>query len=78
MKKFKLKKFYLHPITTYLFLIALVFVASFIFSILGLQSTYNVININTMKVEQVTTEIINLFRSFIFKETLWRNCSKSC
>lgn len=76
MKKFKLKKFYLHPITTYLFLIALVFVASFIFSILGLQSTYNVININTMKVEQVTTEIINLFR-FTEIKNIVSNTSKN-
>ena len=76
MSKFKLKKFYLHPITTYLFLIILVFVASFIFSLLGLQSTYNVININTMKVEQVTTELINLFR-FTEIKNIVSNTSKN-
>ena len=76
MKKFRLRKFYLHPITTYLLLIILVLVLSFIFSLLGLQSTYNVININTMKIEQVTSEVINLFR-FTEIKNIVSNTSKN-
>ena len=76
MAKFKLRKFYLHPITTYLFLILLVFVVSFICSLLGIQSTYNVVNINTMKIEQITTEVVNLFR-FTEIKNIVSNTSKN-
>lgn len=76
MKKIRLRKVYLHPITTYLFLIILVFVFSFLFSLLGLQSTYNVVNINTMKVEQITTEVVNLFR-FTEIKNIVSNTSKN-
>ncbi len=60
MKKIKFKKFYLHPITTYLLLILLVFVVSFILHLFKLQTTYSVININTLNVEQITSEVANL------------------
>lgn len=60
MKKIRFKKFYLHPITTYLLLILLVFVVSFILHLFKLQTTYSVININTLNVEQITSEVANL------------------
>ena len=60
MKKVRLKKFYLHPVTTYLLLILLVFFVSFILHVFKLQTTYNIININTLKVEQITGEVSNL------------------
>ena len=63
MKKLRLKKFYLHPITTYLLLILLVFVVSFILHLFKLQSTYSVINIQNdpYTIEQTTSEVVNLF-----------------
>ncbi|MBP5684241.1 MAG: AbgT family transporter [Bacilli bacterium] len=60
MKKVRLKRFYLHPITTYLLLILLVFCVSFVLHIFKLQTTYSIININTLKVEQITSEVSNL------------------
>ena len=64
MKKIRLKKYYLHPITTYLLLILLVCVVSFILHMFKLQTTYNAIN-TKMNIIQRTDFVNNMFS---FKE----------
>ena len=60
-KKFKLKKIYLHPVTTYLLLSLIIVVASGILSLFDFQTTYNIVDSATMKLEQVTATVVNLF-----------------
>lgn len=59
-KKLKLKKFYFHPITVFLFLIFLTVILSGIFSALQMQATYNTININTKELEPNLVTVENL------------------
>ena len=60
-RKLKLKKFYFHPITTFLILTLLVIVFSGIFSLFEMQATYNTININTKELEPTLIAVENLF-----------------
>ena len=59
-RKLKLKKFYFHPITAFLFLILLTIVFSGIFSAFEMQATYNVVNPNTKELEPVLITVENL------------------
>lgn len=59
-RKLKLKKFYFHPITVFLFLILLTVVASGILSAFETQATYNTININTKELEPTLVTVENL------------------
>jgi len=59
-RKLKLKKFYFHPITVFLFLIILTVVVSGILSAFETQATYSVININTKELEPVLVTVENL------------------
>ena len=59
-KKLKLKKFSLHPTTTYILLIILTFILSGIFSLFEMQSTYSAINLNTGVLETTLVTVKNL------------------
>lgn len=59
-RKLKLKKFYFHPITVFLFLILLTVVASGILSAFETQATYNTINMNTKELEPTLVTVENL------------------
>ena len=60
-RKLKLKKFYFHPITTFIVLTILVVVLSGIFSLFEMQATYNTVNINTKELEPTLITVENLF-----------------
>lgn len=62
-KKLKLKKFYFHPITTFIFLTILVVILSGIFSLFEMQATFNTINVNTKELEPNLIAVDNLFSS---------------
>ena len=64
-KKRKLKKFYFHPITTFLFLSILLIVLSQILSAFQMQATYNTINENTHTLDPILIAVEGLFN---FKE----------
>lgn len=59
-KKLKLKKFYLHPVTAFILLTLLVIVLSGLFSVFGLQATYNKLNTNTGELEKTLVTVENL------------------
>ena len=58
--KLKLKKFYFHPITVFIFLIFLVVVLSGILSLFQTQATYNTVNVNTKDLEPTLVAVENL------------------
>ena len=60
-RKLKLKKFYLHPITTIILLTIGVMILSGILSILGLQVTYSTLNNQTGELEKTLITVENLF-----------------
>lgn len=60
-RKLKLKKFYFHPISTFMILTLFVIVLSGIFSALQMQATYNVVNVNTKELEPVLVTVENMF-----------------
>ena len=64
-KKRKLKKFYFHPITTFIFLSLLLIVLSQILSAFQMQATYNTINENTNTLDPILIAVEGLFS---FKE----------
>lgn len=66
-KKIKLKKIYLHPVASYLLLSLVVIVISGILSLFNFQTTYNIVDSATMKLEQVTSSVVNLFSFDGFK-----------
>ena len=59
-RKLKLKKFYFHPITVFLFLTFLVMILSGILSAFQMQATYNTINLNTNELEPTLVAVKNL------------------
>ena len=60
-RKLKLKKFYFHPITVFLFLTFLVVIASGILSLFQTQATYHTVNPNTLELEPTLVAVENLF-----------------
>ncbi|MBR3660414.1 MAG: AbgT family transporter [Bacilli bacterium] len=66
-KKIRLKKLKLHPITTYLILIALTIIASGILSILNFQTTYSTVSSVDLSILQNTVKVENLFSFAGFK-----------
>ena len=58
--KLRLKKFYFHPITIFLFLTLLTIIASAILTSLQLDGTYNIVNVNTRDLEPQLEAIENL------------------
>ncbi len=69
-KKLKLKKFYLHPITSIILLIVLIVFLSGILSALEMQATYNTVNPNTNQLEPTLVTVESLLNydgmKFIF------------
>ena len=59
-KKLKLKKFYIHPVSTFMILTIFIILLSGIFSLLQMQATYNVVNINTKELEPTLVTVENL------------------
>lgn len=60
-RKLKLKKFYFHPITVFLFLTLLIIILSGILSAVEMQATYNTINATTNELESTLVSVKNLF-----------------
>ena len=60
-RKLKLKKFYFHPITVFLFLTLITIILSGILSSFEMQATYNTINPNTNELEPTLIAVKNLF-----------------
>ena len=60
-KKFKLKKIKLHPISTYLILILLTILLSFVLSLLNFQTTYSTVSSVDLSIVQNTVQVENLF-----------------
>ncbi len=60
-RKLKLKKFYLHPITVFLFLILIVMILSGILSAFEMQATYNTVSSNAKDLEPTLVAVENLF-----------------
>ena len=60
-RKLKLKKFYFHPITVFLFLTLLIIILSGILSAVEMQATYNTINPTTNELESTLVSVKNLF-----------------
>ncbi len=59
-RKLKLKKFYFHPVTVFIFLIILTIIASGIFSAFETQATYNTVNVNTKDLEPTLLTVESL------------------
>ena len=59
-RKLKLKKFYFHPITVFLFLIAITVILSGILSTMEMQAVYNTVNPNTNELEPTLVAVKNL------------------
>ena len=59
-RKLKLKKFYFHPVTIFLFLIVMTIILSGILSAFEMQATYNTVNPNTNELEPTLVVVENL------------------
>ena len=59
-RKLRLKKFYFHPITVFLFLILLTVILSGILAAFQTQATYNTVNINTSELEPTLVTVESL------------------
>ena len=75
-RKLKLKKFYFHPITTFLILTIIVVILSGVFSLFEMQATYNTVNINTRELEPTLITVENLF-SFSGLRYILSNATKN-
>ena len=59
-KNIRLKKFNLHPVFTFIFLIFLTIILSFIISKIPIQSSYNQVNSSTMELESKLVSVENM------------------
>ena len=59
-RKLRLKKFYFHPITMFLFITVLIVILSGILSLFQIQATYNTVNVNTKDLEPTLVTVENL------------------
>lgn len=66
LKKDKVKRN--HPLVTYLRLILIVFVLSFILSLFNMSASYNTVNGATVAVNPESTSIVNLFSPEVLKQ----------
>lgn len=66
-KKLRLKKIYLHPITTFLFLSLVVIILSAILSVFEMQATYNTVNGITKKLDSTIVAVENMLSFDGFK-----------
>lgn len=73
-KKLKLKKFYFHPITVYIFASFLIVLLSAILSGIGMQGTYNSVNITNNELEKNLITVVNMLNfdgmKFIFSNAM--------
>lgn len=73
-RKLKLKKFYFHPITVYIFLIFVVIILSAIISALQMQATYNTVTPTTNDLESNLVSVESLMNfdgmKFIFSNAM--------
>ena len=73
-KKLKLKKFYFHPITVYVFLIFIVVILSAILSAFQMQATYNTISPTTNDLESTLVSVESMLNfdamKFIFSNAM--------
>ena len=60
-RRLKLKKFYFHPITVFIFLTFLVVILSGLLSLLEVQATYSTVNVNTKELDTTLITVENLF-----------------
>ena len=75
-RKLKLKKFYFHPITVFIFLTFLIMALSGILSLFQTQATYNIVNVNTKDLEPTLITVENLF-SFAGLKFIISNAAKN-
>ena len=75
-KKLKLKKFYLHPITSFVIMTFIVVILSAILSAFEMQATYNVVNSNTNELESTLVVVENM-RSFDSMKFIIRNATRN-
>lgn len=75
-KKLKLKKFYFHPITVFLFLTIITVFLSGILSAFEMQATYNTINVNTNELEPTLITVENML-SFDGMKFIISNAAKN-
>ena len=75
-RKWKLKKFYFHPVTTIMVLSIVLVLLSWILSLFQMQATYNVVNVNTKELEPTLVTVENLL-SFDGLKFLISNASKN-
>ena len=59
-RKLKLKKFYLHPVSTFMILTIVIVILSGILSLFQTQATYNVVNINTKDLDPTLIAVENM------------------
>ena len=59
-RKLRLKKFYFHPITTFLLMTIIVIILSGVLSLFEMQATYNTIYINTKELEPTLITVENM------------------
>ena len=73
-KKLKLKKFYFHPITVFIFLTVITILLSAILSALQMQGTYSKVNTANYELESVLVTVKNMLTfdgmKFIFSNAL--------
>ena len=75
-RKWKLKKFYFHPVTVFIVLTLLVVVLSGILSLFQTQATYNSVNIVSKELEPTLVTVENLF-SFDGIQFMTSNAAKN-
>jgi len=66
----RIKKINFHPVSSYVILIFLVMLLSFVLSLFGFQSTYNVINQADLSFQQITVAVRNIFNYDGIKEII--------
>ena len=75
-RKWKLKKFYLHPVSTFMIMTVGLVLLSWILSLFQMQATYNVVNANTKELEPTLVTVESLL-SFDGLKFLISNASKN-
>ena len=75
-RKLKLKKFYFHPVSSFMILTIFIVILSGIFSLFQMQATYNIVNANTKELEPVLVTVENML-SFDGLKYMISNTSKN-
>ena len=75
-RKLKLRKFYFHPVSSFIALIIFTVLLSVILSLFQMQATYNVVNVNTNELEPTLVAVENML-SFDGLKFMISNASKN-